>query len=164
MSHRNWYRLNSNISYLLFVAALRSKDDSLQKYEEISLLFFINMINKMKEIIQDVNLSEEYHKLPIKQISSFENFCQQLALLLSTYFQHNLDLIEQVASNPGTKIEMQGMIFNCTKIGLELLLQLSLIPNEEVFKICTEFWYFFSYTLYTKFAQYSHQKIGMVSS
>jgi len=42
------------------------------------------------------------------------------------------------------------MLQNCVKIGLEYMVQLTNIDEDELFKICLDFWHFFAYNIMIK--------------
>jgi hypothetical protein len=46
--------------------------------------------------------------------------------------------------------ENVNMLRSCTKLGLEYLVQLSQIPEDELFKICLEFWHFLAHDIMMK--------------
>jgi exportin-1 len=54
----------------------------------------------------------------------------------------NIDLIEQMTSSME---QNENILFlqNCVQQSLNFMTQLSRVPEEELFKICLEFWHFF---------------------
>lgn len=61
----------------------------------------------------------------------------------------NIDLIEEMTNtmepNPNILFLQQ-----CVQRALEYMCQLSRIPEDELFKICLDFWFFFCYNVMMK--------------
>ena len=83
------------------------------------------------------------------QQAGFENFARQLALAISSILRNNLNLIEETC-NIMEPNELVNRLRNAVLNGLTYLAQLSRIPEEELFKICLDFWKFFSYDVMEK--------------
>ena len=132
------YRLET-IKCLTEIAGLR-QTASAQAYDQVGLEMFVRGIEKMEQIIQGVNLTEEYYRVPVKSQSGYESFCQQFALLLSTFLQNDLDVIDNTLANTAVSPEAITQLVAKTQQAFVYLIQLSNIPNDEVFKICVEFW------------------------
>lgn len=81
--------------------------------------------------------------------TGFENFARQLALGISSILRSSLTLIESI-TNTHEPNEDQYIIQQCVKKALEILVQLSYVTEDELFKICLDFWHFFSLDIYTK--------------
>jgi exportin-1 len=157
------YRVET-IKCLTEIAALRGQIKLEKNYEENALMMFIKIIEKMEQIVQGVVLAEEYHKIPPKQIGSFENFCLQFALLLSTYIQNHVDLFESTCANTTANPEAIQMLISKMKQALNFILQLSAIPNDEVFKVCAEFWNFLANRVYGAVANVTLNAANVQSS
>jgi exportin-1 len=147
----NTFRVET-IKCLTEIAGLRGPAKLEKNYEETSLMMFIKIIEKMEQIINGVVLNEEYHKIAAKQISGFESFCLQFGLLLSTFLQHHIDLIETTCANPSANQEAIQVLVAKTKQSLNYILQLSEVPNDEIFKVCVEFWNFLANRVYSAVA------------
>lgn len=77
---------------------------------------------------------DDPHKVPPAMRIFWETFYVQLAICLTAFLkQHREDVAEQ---------DLQSCLN-----GLQLLVQLSLIPHDETFKICLDFWQHFADTL-----------------
>lgn len=77
-----------------------------------------------------------------KQQSAFENFARQVALAISAVLKNNITLIEQLTNTmePNPNIEI---VRSSVQQGLKYMVQLSNIDEDELFKICLEFWHWF---------------------
>ncbi len=148
------YRVET-IKCLTEIAGLRGQAPLGKVYEEYALMMFIRIIEKMESIIQGVVLHEEYYRIPPKQQSGYENFCLQFGMLLTTFIQNHLDLIEATVAAPSANKDAVNMLLSKTKQALIYLLQLSNIPNDEIFKVCAEFWNFLANRVYTTTANES---------
>jgi len=161
--HESAYRVET-IKCLSEIAGLRGPTQLAKNHEETALMMFIQIIEKMEQIIQGVVLSEEYYKIPAKQQSGYENFCLQFGLFLSTYLQHHIDLIEAMVAAQSANKDAVNLLIAKTKQALIYLLQLSNIPNDEVFKVCTEFWNFLVERVYTSTANDNFGSSGILGS
>ncbi len=124
------------------IACLRGKEQSIynSKYEDVLLMIFIKFIKQTNTIIGASDLAQEYAVLTDKQIPLYEHFCIQLAMFLTTYLINHLDLIEKTFNNFNVNDDLKNTLTESTKMALSYLLQLSNVPNDEVFKICVEYW------------------------
>jgi len=96
------------------------------------------------------SLLQEYASVQnTKSQAGFETFAKQLALAIASVLRNNLDLVEELAGaiEPNHQIQM---LRDETLRGLTYLAQMSRIPDEELFKICLDFWHFFSGDVMTK--------------
>jgi len=66
-----------------------------------------------------------------------------VAIAISAVLKNNMVQIEQ-ATNMMETNEQVNLLRECTKHSLVYLIQLSKIPEDELFKICLEFWHFFA--------------------
>jgi exportin-1 len=150
------------IKCLSEIASLRGPTTLSKEYEEMALMIFIRIVEKMEQIIQGVVLSEEYHHIAPKQLGGYESFCQQFAMLLSTFLQHHIDLIEATVSTPSGNPEAINALIMKTRQALIYLVQLSNIPNDEIFKVCVEFWNFLATRVYTTTANETMGSSGLL--
>ena len=107
-------------------------------------MFYCIFIEQIHNVTKGRDLREEYKQLSgTKNQGNFENFCKQVCLAISSVLQSNLDLIEQSTNTmePNQNIEFLKQF---TQKGLEYLIQCTSIPEDELFKICLDFWHFFS--------------------
>lgn len=148
----NSFRVET-IKCLSEIAGLRAQMNLDKPYHEFLLMMFIQIMEKMESIIQGVVLNEEYYRIPPTRQSGYETFCLQFGLLLTTFIQYQLDLIEEMLTNTQANPEAVGILMSKTNQALIYILQLSNIPNDEIFKICAEFWSFIATHVYDKTAK-----------
>ena len=102
------------------------------------------------------NLTNIVHPEVIKQFfeeaDGGEEFVQRLALFLTTLFRTHLPILETPELAPGL---IQG---------LQYLVHISRIDDDEIFKICTEYWHDLSDDLYHKEHLHRLQARGGVGS
>ena len=94
-----------------------------------------------------------------KQQTGFETFAKQLALAISSVLRNNLDFIEHLTNTIESNNEVQ-MLRDQTLQGLVYLTQMSRIQDEELFKICLDYWHFFAQDIMNKQRQYSMNFAG----
>ena len=148
----NSFRVET-IKCLTEIANLRGSITLEKNYEEFILMMFIQIIEKMTIIIQGVMLDKQYYNIPLKQQSGYESFCLQFALFLTTFIQNQIDIIENMVANTTANPEAVSMLLDKTKQAFIYILQLSYIPNDEIFRICAEFWNFITKHVYDIFAK-----------
>lgn len=118
--------------------------------KEKTCLFFCYFVAKIAEITKNRSLLEEFQSLQgSKHQTSFETFAKQLALSIAAVLRNNLDMIEEMtnAMEPNQNIQF---LQQCVQKALEYLVQLSQVPEDELFKICLDFWNFFSENVMVK--------------
>lgn len=118
--------------------------------KERNCLYYCHFIQRIAEITHRRSLADEYQIiLKSKQQSGFENFAKQLALSISAVLKNNIDLIESMTNTMEANENIQ-MLQQCVAMGLDYMVQLSNIDEDELFKICLDFWHFFSYNIMIK--------------
>ena len=95
-------------------------------------------------------MSDEYQNVVnTKNQNGFETFAKQLALAIASVLKNNLDFIESITNEIEANPQVQ-MLRDQTRQGLTYLAQMSRIPDDELFKICLDFWHFFTYDILQK--------------
>lgn len=149
------------------VASLDLKDvepGEVRRFQEKMCLFFCIFVQRVAEVTKQRSLEEEYQNVvQAKQQTGFETFCKQVALAISAVLKGNLTVIEET-TNVAEANQNIEFLRQCTHKALEVMTQLSNIPEDELFKICLDFWHFFTYDILmkTKGNQYFDQ--GTLSS
>lgn len=89
------------------------------------------------------NLIEEHSLVNESQKPYFEVFCLQLGMLLTEFLRNQIQKVETIISNHANEYSsvLEGTLIK----SLEYLIQLTNIPNDELFKVMVEFWHDFSY-------------------
>ena len=106
--------------------------------------YYCLLMQQIGETTKQRSLLSEYESIAgTKQQAGFENFSKQLALAISAVLTNNIDLIEETTNimEPNENIEF---LRQAVRQGLMYLVQLSRIPEEELFKIILEFWHWFA--------------------
>jgi hypothetical protein len=74
----------------------------------------------------------------------FEIFCLQIGLLISEFLKNQIKNIETLVTNSGQN-DFAVNLQMATEKALDYLIQLSNIPNDELFRVMMEFWHDFTY-------------------
>lgn len=80
---------------------------------------------------------------------NFEEFCLQFGLSLISFYKSNFAFLEKFDFILGTSQPSEfltNFIYEL-QLGLQFLCQINLIPNEEIFKSCVEFWNWLSFKI-----------------
>lgn len=113
-------------------------------------MFYCIFIEQITHVTKGRDLRQEYQQvMGTKQQSNFENFCKQVCLAISSVLQNNLSLIEQ-SCNIMEQNQNIDFLRQYTDRGLHYLIQCTNIPEEELFKICLEFWHFWTMDILRK--------------
>lgn len=108
------------------------------------------MIQQIAQLTKSRSLLDEYNSVKsTNQQAGFENFARHVALAVAAVLKNNIRLIEEVC-NAMEANETVNQLRKCVFEGLTYLVQLTNIPEEELFKILIEFWNFFSYDCYQR--------------
>ena len=81
--------------------------------------------------------------------AGFENFCKNVAMTISSVLVTNLTLIEQTTNTMEQNQNIE-VLKQYTRQGLEYLIQCSNIPEDEIVKICLDFWHFWTMDILQK--------------
>lgn len=106
--------------------------------------YYCNFIKKIQELTKGRSLYDEYlNAKRSQQQTGFENFARQLAMAIAAILKNNLDLIESTSNQMEANADVL-LLRECVDLGLQYLLQLTSVEEEELFKICLELWHWFS--------------------
>jgi exportin-1 len=124
--------------------------------------YYCQFIKKITELTKNRSLTDEYASVKkSQQQTGFENFARQLALAISAVIKNNADLIEQSTNVMESNADID-FLRNSVNLGLRYMVQLSHIPEEELFKICLDFWHWFSHDVLLKTKQQYFQEAPRV--
>lgn len=114
-------------------------------YKEKTCMYFCIFIEQIAAVTKGRDLRDENRSLAgTKAQGSFENFAKQVALAISSVLKQHLDLIEQTCNTIGQNANIDALR-NYTEKGLQYLIQCTNIPEDELFKICLEFWHHYTF-------------------
>ena len=101
----------------------------------------------MHSLTKKANFFDEYNRIKIEDKMNFEEFCLQFVLSLIAFYKSNFSFIERFDFILGTAKpnEFLGNFINELQLGLQFCCQINLIPNEEIFRACVEFWNWISF-------------------
>ncbi len=98
-------------------------------------------MQKIVEITKNRSLLEEFNSVKgSKNQQAFENFARQVAMVVASVVKGNLRVIEEVTDQAGDN-QAVAALREATKRALEMMVQLSNVPEDELFKICLDFWH-----------------------
>lgn len=136
---------NDTLPCLVEIAGLKidENDPKCNDYTEKQYYLFTSFVEKTVEVTKDKDLSEEHKNVTESQKPHFEVFCLQLGLLLSEFLKNQIQKIETLITNNPNPFTSNLQI--ATAKSLDYLIQLSNIPNDELFRVMMEFWHDFTY-------------------
>ena len=106
--------------------------------------YYCTMLKQVYTTTKGRNLVDEFQNVQnTKNQTGFESFAKQLAIAISSVLKNHVDFIEDL-TNVIEPNEQVIMLRDETLRGLTYLTQMSRIPDDELFKICLDFWHFFS--------------------
>ena len=136
---------NDTLPWLVEIAGLKidQDDPKCNDYTEKQYILFTSFVEKTVEVTKDKVLSEEHKIVNENQKPHFEVFCLQLGLLLSEFLKNQIEKVENlIVNNPNPfTANLQIAVVK----SLDYLIQLSNIPNDELFRVMMEFWHEFTY-------------------
>lgn len=119
--------------------------------------YFCTMMQQVNVTTKGRSLLQEFKNVEnTKSQAGFETFAKQLAIAISSVLRNNIDFIEALANTVEPNQEIQ-MLRDQTLQGLTYLAQMSRIQDEELFKICLDFWHFFANDVMKKQMHYAQQ-------
>ena len=121
-------------------------DDEGEKHQmkEKLCFYYCTMLKQVYTTTKGRNLVDEFQNVQnTKNQTGFESFAKQLAIAISSVLKNHVDFIEDL-TNVIEPNEQVIMLRDETLRGLTYLTQMSRIPDDELFKICLDFWHFFS--------------------
>mmetsp|Transcript_9304 Transcript_9304/g.29578 ORF Transcript_9304/g.29578 Transcript_9304/m.29578 type:complete len:1130 (-) Transcript_9304:499-3888(-) len=105
------------------------------KYDEAFVRLYLSLLAALNVVVpRDASLAAAYD--PATGNERDQLFVQRLALFFSGMFKAHLRLLE-------TRDHASALLE-----GLQYLVRISAVPDNEVFQICLDFWHFFSQDLY----------------
>lgn len=136
---------NDTLPWLVEIASLKieENDPKCSEYTEKQYFLFTSFVEKTVDVTKDKDLSEEHQKVTENQKPHLEVFCLQIGLLLSEFLKNQIERIETLITNNPNQFTMNLQI--ATAKSLDYLIQLSNIPNDELFRVMMEFWHDFAY-------------------
>ena len=136
---------NDTLPWLVEIAGLKidESDPKFNEYTEKQYILFCTFVEKTIQVTKGKNLIEEHSLVNESQKPHFEVFCLQLAMLLTEFLRNQIEKVETIISNHGNEYAsvLEGTLIK----SLEYLIQLTNIPNDELFKVMIEFWHDFTY-------------------
>lgn len=136
---------NDTLPCLVEISSLKIEEDDpkFNDYTEKQFILFVSFINNVVNVTLGKDLSSEHKLVTENQRPHFEVFCLQMGLMLSEFLKNQISKIEiLVVENPN---EFTENIAIALGRALDYLIQLSNIPNDELFRVMMEFWHEFTY-------------------
>ena len=136
---------NDTLPCLVEIAGLKIEDSDpkYNEYTEKQYWLFCTFVQKTVEVTKGKNLSEEHRNVTENQRPHFEVFCLQTGLLLSDFLKNQIRNVENlIVNNPN---DFTNALETALDKALDYLIQLSNIPNDELFRVMMEFWHEFTY-------------------
>ncbi|KAJ1607688.1 putative exportin 1 [Cryptosporidium canis] len=108
-----------------------------KKFEDQMVQIWLSIVNRIKEVPNEYAQYDTIPNISTSMRLYYERYFNYIALLLSSFIKtHRLTICEKY---PET---IQGMDF-----ALERMVNISYIQNDEIFKVCVDFWLHFTQQL-----------------
>ena len=136
---------NDTLPWLVEITGLKidETDPKYNEYMEKQYILFISFIDNAVTVTMGKDLSNEHKLVTETQKPHFEIFCLQVGMLISEFLKNQISKIENlIVNNPN---DFTRTLQAALEKSLEFLIQLSNIPEGEVFKITMDFWHDFTY-------------------
>ncbi len=141
------------IRCLTEVAEISSEGSSNPGYQERVLMLFIEVVQKVEAMVQDKDLAAEYVKLGDPRLQEgYETFCQSLAAMLEGFVRNGVAFMKATCKREGVRPDLVSTLVSRLRRALLMLLQISSLPGEELFRACADFWNFLVSHIYSTFA------------
>ena len=142
---------SQTLECLTEIAGVKVEEDDpyFQVYHNSVLTLIVSSISKLSitfpynrvNFVEIHNASDSNSQLILKE------FCQHLALFLLSYIQNHLPLLEKaIQNNKGNETEQ--VLINAFSGLVSYIISLTSYPEEEIFKICCDFWHTLAKHLY----------------
>jgi len=123
---------SDSLQCLTEIAAIESKNVDPKYHPRIQRLYY-DFITNLTNIVH-ADAIKRYHE----EVDGGEEFVQRLTLFLTTIFKTHLPILETQ--------ELAGALIQ----GLQYLAHISKVDDDEIFKICVEYWHDLADDLYHK--------------
>lgn len=132
---------NDTLACLREIAGLKIEQDTenYQTYVEAQYNLYREFIKLVHETTQGINFSTQHSQISDAQANHYEIFCRQLGLLITEFLKNHLEQIEQIIYEKGEDPIVKELMLTISR-GLEYLIQLSNIPDDEIFRFMMEYW------------------------
>ncbi|EGR34521.1 hypothetical protein IMG5_008700, partial [Ichthyophthirius multifiliis] len=138
---------------LLKIEQGQSAQDTIKMKEKMLDLYF-KFIRKVSEYILPFNISLAFERKKMKnnkqhqQVAVFDNICQFIALFLTGFFNTHLQWIDEQTYDLNNAIREN--ILESIHRGLQYLVNINEIEEDNIFKICVEFWHSFTTQIFKR--------------
>ncbi|KAL4493983.1 hypothetical protein ABPG72_022000 [Tetrahymena utriculariae] len=138
---------------LLKLDICQNNNEILKMKNKILDVYF-KFITKISEQILPYNVSLQFQRKTLqthnqhRQIDKFDSICTSIVIFLTSFFQTHLDWIEESANdfqNPD-----RVMMVESIDRGLQYIVGINEIEDENIFKTCVDFWHFFTTDFFKK--------------
>lgn len=123
-------------------------EDNYYKYKNLIIQLFKSYILHMMSIANNIDFSKEYYKIKSNQVYNYEDFILQFSNSIFSFFKYHFSFIQEFDCVQGEVIkesEFVSIYMNEIHKGLVYMTQFMKINNDEILKLTSEFFLWFSY-------------------
>ncbi|GMF52277.1 unnamed protein product [Phytophthora fragariaefolia] len=124
---------NDTISCLSEIAQLR---DVPEQYNNVYVQLYMGVLNEVGKILPPGQTFTPFWEQD-------EVFVQRLSIFFTSFFRYHIQVIERPISAPGDEAH-QALL-----AGFTYLVCIAEVDDDSIFKICLDYWHFFTRDLYT---------------
>lgn len=142
------FRIES-LKCLTEIASLKLTNEELQLFKPKLTSSWLILVEKLRNLPRNTLGYNDAKKVPSQLRIFWETFYCQLALCITAFLKNYRESIAEESGN------MDALLFNTS-----FLVDISNIPHDETFKICLDYWNFFSETLLREIHQNAQKALG----
>ncbi|ETV92091.1 hypothetical protein, variant 4 [Aphanomyces invadans] len=124
---------NDTIACLSEIATLT---DVPQTYDNVYVQMYLAILHELARIVPPGHSMERIHHLD-------SVFVQGLSLFFTNFFRHHIRVIEQPITRPSDEAHIALLT------GFQYLISISEVDDENIFKICLDYWHLLTRDLYS---------------
>lgn len=131
---------------------LQSNDPHFQVYQASVLKLLVNSISKLRSEFdpQTTSFALIHSQSDSNTQLSLKSFCQHLALFAYSFIKNHLVMVEDILNRNLVNDSEQGIVISSLDGLFKLVISLTGFPEDEIFKICCDFWFEFAKYLYVQ--------------
>ncbi|KAH8741383.1 exportin 1 [Cryptosporidium ryanae] len=148
-------RCLTEIASLKFEDTVKDSNGNIMKNVEDQMInIWLSIVNRIKEVPSEYVFYDNIPDMSTSMRLYYERYFNYIALLLSSFIKnHRLVICEKY---PET--------IQCLDFALDRMVNISYIQNEEVFKVCIDFWLHFTQQLVYEVLENSKRRLNDCSS
>jgi exportin-1 len=129
---------------------LQMNDPHFQVYQGAVLKLLVGSMQKLGNEFNpfSINFSQIHSQSDSSAQLSLKSFCQHLTLFAYSFMKNHIIMIEEVVNKNMVNETEQGIVINSLAGLFKFVISLTGFPEDEIFKICCDFWFEFAKYVY----------------